>query len=462
MDKAFKRRPKLLFLAHLFPPVAAIACVRTWNMAKHLARLGWDVTVVTPYPSVWRTMEDPENVVASIEREGIRRILTDHRWRRLSPYHLNCWNQGFGWFVGGICRNIARHLDVDAEIGWVKPAQRACSTLSAKDVDVILATGSPYSAFRLAKQLSDRLGRPYVLDYRDPWTERPYPTHPSRPSTIQEEARLLAGSSAVTIVSRSWGLAMERRFNIGPKLHVITNGCDPEDLANVMPCAFGHFAIVYAGIFYPPKRVISPVMAALRRLKETMDGKGGEWYFHYYGVHGTHVREEAARFGVMEHVVLHGRVSREEALSAVKGAGVATVITSIASEDSLADRGMVPAKVFEALGLNTPILLIAPPTSDAREIVSEREGLGIFYGSDVAGISRFLAQLISGEIRRNDATPAVRYGWPELAKRLDRLLRSVAAGGGTFDEAASEATWGHESGDGRVPCQRVERGDQLA
>jgi hypothetical protein len=49
-----KDRPKLLFLVWNFTPVQTIGSVRTWNIAKHLARLGWDVTVVTPEPKLWR------------------------------------------------------------------------------------------------------------------------------------------------------------------------------------------------------------------------------------------------------------------------------------------------------------------------------------------------------------------------------------------------------------------------
>ena len=32
--------------------------VRTWNIAKHLARSGWEVTVVTPHPSIYRNPDD--------------------------------------------------------------------------------------------------------------------------------------------------------------------------------------------------------------------------------------------------------------------------------------------------------------------------------------------------------------------------------------------------------------------
>src|SRR4029077_4807564 len=136
----------LLFLSCYFPPVQTIASVRTGNIAKYLVRLGWEVTVVTPDPSIWRNVEDPEKVSIELDREGIGRILTGHRWRCLEPIHLNCWDKDLGWFAGGVCRAIARHLGIDRSAGWNKGAERACSTLSPKDVDVILVSAPPFAA----------------------------------------------------------------------------------------------------------------------------------------------------------------------------------------------------------------------------------------------------------------------------------------------------------------------------
>ncbi len=424
---AVERGPKLLFLAWYFRPARAIASVRTWNIAKYLVRLGWEVTVVTPDPSVWRHVEDPQKVTEELERQGIRRILTGHRWRWLLPYDLSCWNEGLGWVMGGACRRVARYLGIEDEMGWVEPTKQACSILTADDVDVILATGSPFVAFRLAKWLSDRLFRPYVLDYRDLWTQNPHTDALTlwAKLTMRKEAALLAGSVAATIVSRSCGSAMAQRFDLRLKPHVITNGYDPEELADVEPYDFGHFAMVYTGTFYPPKRVITPVMAALEILKETMSGCNDEWYFHYYGDGEMHVREEAERFAIMDRVVLHGIVSRTEALSAIRGAGVAVVITSIFNNGTLQDRGIVTGKVFEALGLGTRILLIAPPGSDAREIVEET-GMGQgFAGTDIEGIVRFLSNKVRTEHKKNTRTDS--YSWPTLAGKLDRILRGVIA-----------------------------------
>lgn len=424
MEETLHRRPKLLFLARSFPPLRAISCVRTWNIAKYLARLEWDVTVVTPHPSLWRLVENFEETNFNLKREGIRRILTTHRCRCLVPNHFKCRNHGLGWLVGGICRRIARRLDLDSGIGWIRAAEQACSSLTAKDVDVILATGSPFAAFQLAKRLSDRLGRPYVLDYRDPWSGNPYTARPVLRSTIQKEARILADCAAVTIVSNSWSLAMHRRFGLGAKLHVVTNGYDPEELTGVDPYDFGHFAIVYTGNFYPPKRVISPVMAAIKRLKQTTVGQNTTWYFHYYGKQENHVREEANRFGVMDRVLLHGSVPRSEVFAALQGAGVAVVILSVSEESTVEDRGMVPAKVYEPLGLRTPILLIAPQGKSDVEVIVESTGLGRrFTGSDIDGMVSFFADSMRDQA--SDLRDYEAYAWPNIVRQLDSILRTV-------------------------------------
>ncbi|MDH3599396.1 MAG: glycosyltransferase [Candidatus Tectomicrobia bacterium] len=418
------RRSRLLFLAPYFPPLHVVACVRTWNIAKYLARSDWDVTVVTPHPSVWRHTDNLEETVNVIEKEGIQTILTDHQWRCLAPDFLNCWNQGLGWATGGVCRNIARHLGIDSGVGWIKAAERACEMLTAEDVDAILASGPPYTTFKLAKHLSDKLGRPYVLDYRDPWTGFPHATSSTRRAVAREESNLLAGCAAAIITSRSWRLAMEQRFGYGPKLQVITNGFDPDDLINIKPYDFGHFAIIYAGIFYPPKRIITPIMAALKRLK-AMGHTPPEWYFHYYGEGGdeSHVREEAIKFGVMDRVVLHGRVPRSEVLSALRGAGVAVVITSVFERATIEDRGIVTGKVFEALGLGTPVLLLAPSGSDAEKIAMSTGVARSYRGHDTNGIVSFLKDVMQGESCKPTQLEA--YTWGNLSKRFDTILRGA-------------------------------------
>lgn len=414
-------RPKVLFLAYYFPPLNSSACVRTWNIAKYLSRLGWDVTVVTPDPRLWRNQNDSSQVDSNLDREHVRRISTGHRWRCLVPGHLKCSDGAVGNFLSGVCRTIARSLGLEMMIGWGREAESACARLSPNDVDVILVSGPPFIGFRVAKSLSARLRCPYVLDYRDPWIENSGGDTTRNDQAVRsEQSEIIEASSAVTVVSPS---LLKWRFNIGAKQHVISNGFDPEELRDVVPYDFGHFAIVYTGVFYPPNRVITPVMAALRRLSEIYSSRSGgtkEWKFHYYGPGTDHVLREAQAYGVTDKVIVHGRVSRAESLSAVRGAAISVVIASVIDHVIEAERYIVTGKLFEALGVRTPVLFICPPGSDADQVTETTGLVRMLPAKDIEGIATFFQEVMSGEIpvvRRLDA-----YTWPNLIKQFDNIL----------------------------------------
>jgi glycosyltransferase involved in cell wall biosynthesis len=411
-------KKKLLFLACYFPPAAQISCVRSWNIAKYLARLDWAVTVVTPEQSVWRRIEDVKTFERDLEVEGIERILTPHNWRCLSPEKLLYWDTAAGKIAGGICRKAARRFGFAREIGWIKPAMRSCRHLTDRDVDVILATGPPFLSFRLARQLSNKIGRPFVLDYRDPWYDGPYESLPARKG---EEGRLLEECVAASIVSPSWASNLNSRFNLESKLHVISNGFDPEELQSAKSCRFDHFAIVYTGSFNPPKRIITPLMAALQMLERRQKH---DWRLHYYGEYNSHVAQQASEWNLSNRIQLHGRVSRAEALSAVRGAGLSVVITSVSDAPSMADDGMITGKIFEAIGLGTPLLAIAPKTSDIRVVVETAGRGACLPASDISGIADFIECAILGQVP--PPGKAEQYGWPSIAVELDRMLRSVS------------------------------------
>ena len=414
------RRGRVLFLARHFPPSQGSACVRTWNVAKQLARFGWKVTVVTPHHSVWRHVENPLNTERELDREGIEAILTDHRWRFLDPYALKSRNHGWRWVVGGIGRRVARYFGINSGIGWIKEAEKACRKLTSKDVDVILASGPPFASFVLARRLSERLARPYVLDYRDPWVVHHGGSRSALRATRKLERELIENSAAVTVISPSL-LAGTPAPN--SKLHVVTNGFDPEELDQVKPYEFNHFAIVYTGVFRPPLTVISPVMAALRRLKEKAPGESTEWKFHYYGPQDDHVRQEAEKVGVLDKVAVHGRVPRREALSAVRGASLAVVISSVLEPKAEWEKGIVTGKIFEPLGMHVPILIVGPDGIDLEGII-EKTGLARKVpANDIDGMVSFIGDVMKGKMPQ--ITQPELYAWPSLIKKVDLLLRSV-------------------------------------
>jgi len=413
-------RQRILFLAHHFPPLRAIPCVRTWNIAKYLARRGWEVSVLTPHPSFWICVDDPQDIEIRLYQENIRRITTSHDWRCLMPEKLRYSNTGLGWLWGGICRRFQLRMGIDRAMGWLKPAKQACKQFGKNTFDVVLATGDPFITFRLAEWLADKIQCPYVLDYRDPWTDNPYLPSSLLTDSAREEARLFEGASAVTVVSPSWANALTKKYQAHTKVRVMTNGYDPEELAQVQPYQFDHRAIVYTGNFYLPKRALTPVMAALQVLAKTVDSAKTPWLFHYYGAQDQYVRAEASRFGVEDYVVIHGNVPRRDVLSAVRGASVATVIASVADQVGFDEQGMIPGKLYEAIGLRTPVLLIAGTNSDARVILKQVGVGGAFMAKETCAIAEFLKRMLA-DTQQQPALPN-EFSWNHISGTLDEVL----------------------------------------
>jgi glycosyltransferase involved in cell wall biosynthesis len=191
----------------------------------------------------------------------------------------------------------------------------------------------------------------------------------------------------------------------------------------VGPHNFGHFSIVYAGSFRPPKRVIMPVMAALQRLNSLNSTAFQNLFFHYYGQNSDHVENAAREFGVADRVVLHGKVPRAEAWAALRGSSIAIVITSVSIAGRGEDNGMIPAKLYESIGLRNRVLLIAPRGSDARKVLDEAGTGRSFAADEIDGIASYIAESLTN--RSSIQTAPELYSWPHVVKRLDVTLRAV-------------------------------------
>lgn len=415
--------PHLLFLAYPFPPSPAIGAVRAWNIAKQLSRLGWQVTVVTPNP-VAVDSEVHQTVEQECREAGIRRLLsgTSHiSLGRPAPLRSPRWLRSF--VQRGFWR-LFRSIGIGPDEGWLLSCLKGCHRLKPGDFDLVLATGSPFSSFLTAAWVATRLRIPYVLDYRDPWSQSAFDYLAQWKWWSQPlERRVLGKAAACTIVSPSLAALQADAFPLSRSPAVVTNGYDPEAMAAIEPHRFKDFAVVYTGSFYTGQREIDPVIQAVQAADGCVSAAGPRIRLHYFGADSNYVRERAERHGALPLVQVHGRVPWTQALAAAKGAGVVAVIAGIRNRVDAAERGIVTGKLFEPLGLGVPILLVAAAGSDATAIV-ETAGAGRgFPASESVAMGEWLAAMAMRE-DRGRYTPPAEFSWPEIARRLDTLLRS--------------------------------------
>lgn len=391
-------------------------------MARQLSRLGWRVTVVTPDPATDDSSEVHQVIEHRCREAGIQRIVIGSCFslRQHVPF-LSV--PGIRSFARRAIWRLFKTIGISPDEEWFLPCLNSCRQLKLGDFDLVLVTGSPFSSFITAARVAERLRIPYVLDYRDPWSQSSFDYLAKGKWWSQPlERRVLQKAAACTIVSPSWAALQADAFQLARSPEVVTNGYDPEEMAAIEPHSFEDFAIVYTGSFYSGQREIDPVIRAVQAAAGFLGPSDPQIRLHYFGAYSHHVRERAERYGALHLVQIHGQVPRTEALAAAKGAGVVAVIAGIRDRVNAAERGIVTGKLFEPLGLGIPILLIAPTGSDATTIM-EMSGAGrSFQAGEALAMGEWLAAMARRE-ERGRYVPPPEFSWPKIAQHLDAILR---------------------------------------
>lgn len=229
-------RPHLLLLAVFFPPSRASGVFRPLAMANYFVTHGWDVTVLTVQEEFFDrvTGSRDDSLLESVHPDitvirvpmPIGHLEPDIR--RFTPMRAN--------FPRLHAKLYQRLCVLDRYSPWFAAAlAEGMRTHTAHRVDLILATGNPWTSFAVAAALHQATRVPYVIDYRDSWTLNQFTQQPAFPpghSAFRWEPRLLRHAAAVVTVNepmRRW--YAERYPRIAGRTMVLENGYDTDLLA---------------------------------------------------------------------------------------------------------------------------------------------------------------------------------------------------------------------------------------
>ena len=418
------RDPTLLLVAYAFPPSTAVGALRCWNIAKQLSALGWRITVVTVDPEILGTVRDTAQVARDCASLGIRRVLTGHGLRFLTGgWLVQRWWERL-WGVQLLGRAIRRSGALEFERGWWKPLRAACLSLKHGDFDLVLASGPPHESFVHASEVARRVGAKCILDYRDLWMDSPHGSRRRERARLANERTALANADGVIAASPSMLNFLTPWMRPEGVSFVLLNGYEPMDFESVPAAQLPEGAVVYAGMLYPPKNVIDPVLDAILAANRLATSERKWLTLHYYGPNARDVRAAAAARGAEKQVEIHGVVPRREVIGALKGCMCSAVITTIGLRSTSAERTIVTSKIFEAMGAGARILLITPTDSDARSVLDDSGAGKAFSSLEVEAAGRWLREMLED---RREAPPrdTSKYAWPIAARRLDTILRDL-------------------------------------
>jgi glycosyltransferase involved in cell wall biosynthesis len=406
---------KVLMVAYLFPPgggIGAAGAQRVLKFAKYLPRHGWQPIVLTVRDNFYEGyfQKDTsllERVPADtvVLRTGMLRFLTPilslkrALTRGKSGPAQSAWPGGRS--RAGLYRRakdaITDLFEIpDEQMGWLLPGARAgLAAVRRYDVDVVYATGRPWTGLVIGTAIKRLTGKPLVSDFRDPWITNPFRNQSSKLKDALErwlERVVIERSNVVIANTDTLRTEFIGRFpwKLRYRFTCIPNGFDPEDYQQLaLPACppADVFHLTHTGFLYgkrDPKTLLEGLKIALDRRGIPRDGIR----LHLVGSVelaydlGRHLREQALE----DVVVLEGHVPYRESLERLSRAHVLLLLQPGTTTQ-------VPSKLFEYVGMKRPILAITPRDGATAKLISEH-GLGTVVEAErVDAIADALIQL---------------------------------------------------------------------
>ena len=422
---------RVLIIAYYWPPNAGVGVYRWLKFTKYLPQFGWRPVVYTPdNPEL---MAVDEGLLKDIppEAEVIKAPITEpYGWykkltgkkknERLQTAFLR--EEGGSSWLEDMANWVRSNFFIpDARIWWVKPSvKRLEAYLKANPVDVIVTTGSPHSLHLIGRELKKRTGLPWVADFRDPWTNIDYYgqlrlTRLADAEQHRLERLVLTETDQVLTVSWAWA---EELRDLGAKhVDVITNGFDTDDLPLPAAPVDEAWSLVHVGSISATRNVPELWEALAQRLSRDPEFKQRFRLRLVGGVDHTVLHSiEAA--GLNEHLERIPHVDHTEALRHMQRARALLLPVN----DTPNANGFLPAKVFEYLSVQRPILAIAPEGADIVRV------LGDVHATVSRGDQASTQAAVDALFTTTDAAMDVghfdrKYLTGQLAELLERTVR---------------------------------------
>lgn len=403
------RRGHVVIPSHHVRPAGTIGAKRVERVAIGLAERGWRVTVITPRAEFASPRDD--SLGSELPGVEVRRVGTfaPRAWAKRSPgvaagrassaaakddkapadprSRATVRLRRLARQVAGpVGRALDTWLEVpDAYSGW---APAVLTALDARP-DLVVSSVPWFSDGLTSALLARRWQAPLLLDFRDPWD--PHRHRAARPlarRAVEEalERRLIAQASALVTVTE--GIAADLRARFERPVHVIPNACEPDAFAGVTPRRFSRPTLLYVGALYGGRRfdVILHAMAAARAAGTLTPRSFG---LHYMGLEGEGLQRLSRELGLEDVVTCEGNRPWGEALAAMKGADCNLLLVAARHIRQ------VPGKLFEQLSAGRPMFVVAPPGSDAGELLRGQPQVEVVTPDNAAAVRAALDRVIA-------------------------------------------------------------------
>ncbi len=400
---------------------------RTLKFVKYLPQFGWEPTVLTVDPVAYYAYD--ESLIEEVEEKGIEVVRTP----AAGPGKYLATKEAIKLPSERTRRWLGRMSDTlfipDNKIGWRKEAvAKAIGLHREKAFDLIFCTAPPFTSLLIGREIKEKINKPLVFDYRDPWVDSPFkfyatPLHKWRHIVLEREA-LRSSSHVVTTNRRVKELLLKRyRLLSYHDIDIISQGYDPEDF-NVEPLEFstnGHprkMRITYAGIFWQD-RTPETFFKALHSVLQEQPSLSSALEVIFVGTFREEHQKLIDQFGLRDIVTVTGYLPHRECIRYLLASDLLWMIVG--------DTVSSPGKLYEYLGSGKPVLGLAPD-GFMKQAILEAGGTAV-PPDDVDAIKQALLKYVqeyrNGTLKGLNREIVEKYNRVNLTGSLVRVFNSI-------------------------------------
>jgi glycosyltransferase involved in cell wall biosynthesis len=451
------RSRRILLAAYYFPPDAAVGALRLARFARALPDFGWEPLVLTVRDEYRDQGFDGTRVKGLENITIVRTGVLPRIGRRLRPAFSRLFRRRNGAPTSTESRAVATAsrdgreraaqrfkrwiislavLLPDEKKRWAIPAAfEAVKLIRRRKIEYVMTSGPPFSAHFIGLVAKVFTGARWIADFRDPWIDLLPERFPHTRSTVSDflegcmEASVARVADTVVVTTPRMQAAIRARYpRIAPDRFVcITNGIDS---AAFQACGargkYDRLTITYTGNLYFD-RTPEPLFEAVSRLLQDRRIGAQDIRIKLVGqsrsCNGADTKAMADGYGLRDIVEVLDPVPYPEAVRMMQRSHLVLVLAPRRHQL------VVPAKLYDYLGSGSTILAIAEPGATA-DLIEETASGRCFSETDVAGLRRYLEELIEGERFRtigNAPESFSRYNLRQLTGRLVAAMEQAGA-----------------------------------
>lgn len=375
------RLKRILIITYYWPPSAGSGVQRWLKFAKYLPDYGWQPVIFTPENPDFDLKDDTLLKDIPAQAEIIKRpIWEPYQLLRLFKSKKAKINTGFvqskkdnNWKSSLLSWIRGNFFIPDPRVFWKRPSVRFLSKyLKENPVDVIVTTGPPHSMHLIGLGLKKKLGIPWIVDIRDPWSKLDFldnfkVTKRNRAKYERMEKTVLDHCDIVLATSYSMKELLQPFDD--QKYFPITNGYDKDDFEVSTKTATNKFTIFHAGLLNAPRNP-ALLWEALTELCQESEAFAKKLEIRLAGTIDPQISGKLQQDAVLQDKLQlmsylpHDAVIQQYAQSSV---------LLLLINNTYNSKVNIPGKLFEYLAIRRPILAIGGRNADAITIVEQSQ-----------------------------------------------------------------------------------------